>query len=343
MKFLLILLVTVHFVVISAYATIHRVAKDGSEDFTTIQSAVNEASDDDTVMVRSDINPYVENVYIQTRVTIIGSGIACGNESDPVVSGKFTFSGNSAGSLLTGLTIHTSSNSFVDINVSMVILRGCYIDGNICVVVNQNAGVHVIACFLKSEDFQLQIGAYGVLTVENSIFYAGRTVYCTHPESPATVLVRNCSFLDQINTLFYGVADWTIDNCVFWNVPDGIHWSGSWHMAYNAFPENMLPFPFVAGVDTIINSNPWVVPSDSLCISDWHLSPGSGLIDHGDPSAAPDRDGTRRDLGAFGGPSPFKPNLTPALPFVTSISLPASVPQNGALEIRSTGRVGQGN
>src|SRR5262245_25586541 len=50
------------------------VALDGSGDFTTIQSAVDAATDEDIIVVRP--GTYVESVIVRTKaLTIVGSGV----------------------------------------------------------------------------------------------------------------------------------------------------------------------------------------------------------------------------------------------------------------------------
>jgi len=84
-------------------------------------------------------------------------------------------------------------------------------------------------------------------------------------------------------------------------------------------------------------------PPDSL---DFHLLPSSPCIDTGNPSSLyNDHDGTRNDMGVYGGPMPIGtiPVVVPPpnYPAVTALSLfPVIVPGNGTIEIRATGRIG---
>jgi hypothetical protein len=78
--------------------------------------------------------------------------------------------------------------------------------------------------------------------------------------------------------------------------------------------------------------------------SDFHLSTGSPLRDAGDPLSYADRDGSRADIGVYGGQTPFTPFGIPNFPFVIDLeTTPYSVPENGVLQIQSTGRVGTGD
>lgn len=324
---------------VCAEAAVIHVAQDGMGDFTTIQSAVNAAADGDTVVIQPNLVPYSENVNIQTRIALLGRGYACSGESRPQINGQVNFQGNSSGSVISGLAI----NSRVEIFVPQVTIHRCYIDGDVPVVTRANASSLITECHLHGGRTVYTQGN-AVVSVQNSVLTGNYIARCESPSPPPTILIRNCSIYGVVPE-FDGTANWTIDHCIFGNIQGSGFGalSGTWQTGYNAYPANMANFPSSPATDTLIADNPWVAPGYSPCNSDWHLLPESGLIDRGDPNFAPDRDGSRRDLGVYGGSTPYVPDMTPAFPFVTSFSVPIAVPQNGVLEIRSTGRVGQGN
>jgi len=86
-------------------------------------------------------------------------------------------------------------------------------------------------------------------------------------------------------------------------------------------------------------------PPESL---DYHLRSSSPCIDAGNPDPQyNDLDGTRNDMGVYGGTEPLGPTPIPipppSYPAVTNLSLfPVIVPGNGTIEIRATGRIGPG-
>lgn len=106
MGFLILVMVALTFGECDSQAGVLRVAKDGSGEFMTIQSAVNVAASGDTVVVQHHLNPYIEIVTVQIPLTLIGRGVACGGESDPEINGTVIFSGNSSGSTIAGLSIN---------------------------------------------------------------------------------------------------------------------------------------------------------------------------------------------------------------------------------------------
>ncbi len=338
MKLLFVIVLFAGSMICTKAAVIH-VAQDGTGDFTTIQSAVNAAADGDTIVIQPSLVPYTENVNIQTRITILGRGYACSGESRPQINGQVNFQDNSSGSVISGLSIY----SRVEIFVPQVTITRCYINGDVPVVTKANASSLIAECHLHG-DRTVYTQGNAVVSVQNSVLTGNYIARCETPTPPPTVLIRNCSIYSVVPE-FDGTANWTIDHCIFGDIQGNGYGalSGTWQTSYNAYPANMSNFPSSPGTDTLIADNPWVAPGNSPCNADWHLLPESGLINRGDPNFALDRDGTRRDLGVFGGATPFVPDMTPAFPFVTSLSIPSAVPQNGVLEIRSTGSVGQGN
>jgi len=75
-------------------------------------------------------------------------------------------------------------------------------------------------------------------------------------------------------------------------------------------------------------------------LSNYHLSSNSTLRDAGNPLSPPDRDGSRADIGIYGGQNPYNEFGIPDFPFVTELNVSPTVPQNGVLWIGSRGRVG---
>jgi hypothetical protein len=74
-------------------------------------------------------------------------------------------------------------------------------------------------------------------------------------------------------------------------------------------------------------------------VSNLHLTAGSGLIDAGLPTLF-DRNGSRSDMGVYGGPYEFVDDGAPDYPFVISITVPAAIIAGDSLQVNSTGRVG---
>ncbi len=341
-------------VISSADATIRRVAKDGSGDFTGIQAAVDASPAGDTVVVMGDLGPYNGNTAIVRPITLIGQGSRCSVSPWTHVIGDFYFNAGSSQSTIEGF--HIQDNSIrLAANVTGLTIRNCYIwvgtNDDHCIFLAAGASALVENCGLDGyASCVLLNGTLSNVTVKNCFLWgatysqgAGIDGY----DASSTATVSNSVFAANNNPLF-DVTNWSVDHCIFW---DNAVWngavSGTVLASYNAFQASMTSFPFVSGVDSVILTDPFANYDEAAnyqwCVTDFSLPANSGLINRGDPNAAPDRDGSRRDIGLYGGPTPFVDTGAPDFPFVTQMFVPATVPQNGVLEIRSTGRVGPGN
>jgi len=75
--------------------------------------------------------------------------------------------------------------------------------------------------------------------------------------------------------------------------------------------------------------------------SDLHLANGSPCIDAGDPAIL-DLDGSRSDMGIYGGPTPHVDGGAPNYPFTIAFDVPSSMTAGQQLPIQATGRIGAG-
>jgi hypothetical protein len=333
-----------------SFAAIHRVAKDGTGDFATIQPALDASLAGDTVIVMGDMGPYSGNVSVPRRMTIIGQGYGCSTNPGTQQIGDITFSGASDGSIVEGFylsagTIHAQTGD------SVLTISRCYVIQNNTMyhcIDMQGTGQHVLIeeTILDGASDCLFLNAANSFVTCHNVTFVNCSQGIDSYDLSSIIQLENCCFL-AVTTPLVDTGNWSISNTIFW---DCAYWSGAVSgyvlTSYNARTGFMTSFPFLAGQDTTILTNPFVGYNDSQdwqrCTSNVNLPSGSGLINRGDPNAAPDRDGSRRDLGIYGGPTPFIDTGAPDFPFVTQYFVPSTVPQNGILEIRSTGRVGQG-
>ncbi len=78
--------------------TILYVGGSGPNNYTRIQDALNESSDGDTVFVYDDSAPYVERLWINTSIQLIGE-----NKETTVIDGQYDYS--TIWSMATGVTV----------------------------------------------------------------------------------------------------------------------------------------------------------------------------------------------------------------------------------------------
>jgi hypothetical protein len=98
------------------------------------------------------------------------------------------------------------------------------------------------------------------------------------------------------------------NNLVFDNDPSGVHLNSGASARYNLVNGNVADWAGAqgsrAGLDGNLSSAPGVTASlddDDYRNDDWAPASGSALINAGDPSSPTDTDGSRADIGAYGG------------------------------------------
>lgn len=140
---------------------------------------------------------------------------------------------------------------------------------------------------------------------------------------------------------------WIMNNIVYNNAACGFHSSclGGRTLAYKNVIGNSTDY--CTGTRGIRASDCFNCISETpgfvdLATGDYRLTSGSTSRNRGNPVAADlDPDGTRNDLGAYGGPdsAPFFPSPDQG-PTIRSLSiLPSSLPQGGTIHLQATGRV----
>jgi hypothetical protein len=159
----------------------------------------------------------------------------------------------------------------------------------------------------------------------------------------STAAVRNCLAQSALGYGFFysGSGGGTIENSILL-LPSGLPF-------VTAAPGFAVSYCATTGVIPVGPGNITVASADFVWFADWdpfrsdyHLAQSSALRDAGDPITPPDLDGSRADIGLFGGQTPFVYFGLPDFPVVIGLEVPVSVPQNGILHIGSRGRVGQG-
>jgi hypothetical protein len=290
------------------------------------------------------------------------------------IAGSITFNSSAcSGSIIEGLVIATSQNvCTIHTGNTGVTFRRCRLytngssgNGYSIVSVEGTSTVSIEDCVLLYNDTHNSSGA-GVYIASSAVAYLTNTVISligsTNPggavgiyiaSSSASAFVSNCAVLGAFANSAYpygagGNGNWAVDNTVFYSVNAATTISGSVSVSYNAYPSTMTSWPTGTG-DVSLTSSPFINYTSGLlqiCTdatpSNLHLATGSPLIDAGDPGLPNDLDATTRDIGIYGGEEPMVDTGAPDFPFVTSLMVGTSVPQNGILEIRATGRVGRG-
>ncbi len=341
-----------------AFATIRTVNQFGTAQYQTIGDAISASVTGDTILIAP--GTYGENLSVNNRrLTVIGAGwdLVTVNGSVNV------YNAGANGSLFEGLRIQSTSGAFLtNNNVDSVTVRRCLLRSTSGAVVTQNTTcrLYVEDCVLIQEGASAHVS---VATTTNSTVVVRGCVLANTQASPGVnqvvasgangspVEVHNCSMVNfnrafnltgnqpliAINNVFY---DWT--GTPSW----GTYLAGS-VLDYTAADATAPAFP--AGSTDNISlgaNNPFMNYSSAtnyqIGTSDLHLNAGAGglmLTNAGHPLVF-DPDGSRSDVGAYGGPRPLVDNGIPAYPFPTSLTIPNLIESGDSLNVNSTGRIG---
>ncbi len=337
-------------------ATIRRVP----EQYGTILLAYNATANGDTIVIGQ--GAYGDAITIARRITLIGAGYELTKITNNVI-----FNTGSNRSVMEGIAVqYEAGNEYLVATqgtVDSVAFRRCLFydtgasSNSRCYGRTSGAGGRVYfddcAFLITPDNLYDALGVYapGDVVVLRSCLFANTLNTSTSANhyalsgSWASLTAHNCAFLG-FRTLTAGNGSSTaLVNCVVydtvstaafnWNLPPGTV------MDYCA-SENAPPAGATNHVT--LSANPFESYNRTtnyvLGVSDVHPAAGSVLIDAGHPSML-DLNGTRSDVGMYGGLVPFVDGGVPAYPFVTSLSVPPAVAVGESLDVQATGRIGR--
>ena len=285
----------------------------------TIQAAIDAASVGDTVYV--DPGTYTENLRLRSGVNVVGSGFATtilrgvGNTNVVTSSGvtnsrfegfKITRNGN-------------NDNAGVVINGGSLLLNNNWITGNRNGV-RINGGSPIIRNNIIDQNGSAADGLlnYGVISLSATPLIAnnlissntGAGIYLGWAASAGTQVINNTVDHNTDNGIWcYNGANAIIKNNIFTHNSTGIsasHGSIPLISFNDVWGNNWLNYDSQSG--GVANPGPGDISADPrfdlLSSPPYHLTIGSPCINAGDPNPLlNDRDGTRNDMGCFGGPS----------------------------------------
>ena len=310
MKRLLYLTTSILFFTLTAQAKIWRVNNmpGVTADFTTAQAAHNGAANGDTIHLEPSVTNYGAVTCTKTLVWLsIGNFLTQnpGNQhsSIPGILSTMNMNAGSQGSVISVVT-----DAGININVPNVVVKRTYMGGALSIT---GVSTLVSQCFITQYVF---IGSTDAI-ITNNIIGAGLTV---NSNSFSAIITNNVLNYIARNEIIFGPS--TIYNSVFQNnisVKGGNIFFSNSQQSYNMCSDASFP----AGNNNQLNVNMTnvFVNSTGTVDKDYILKAGSAALAAG-------YGGT--DLGAFGGSSPFKLALQPAIPAVTALSSPSSSGSN---------------
>jgi hypothetical protein len=294
----------------------------------TIQAAI---SNDNASVVVVYPGTYSGSLYIDKSLTILAYD---GPLTTKVVGSAGVDTVITAAGLevcLQGLNLSSGRHGVHQATSGTLYLKNCVICGNSSdgVYVPRGSDTITPSVFIYNCVIAANGGSGVYLATAGRIYYPNTTVF-------NTILIANSRYgLEAYTGASYGAyagGDVILDfNCVAANVQGSYLWTG---------PGTPITFP--TGAHSITQAPEFVGGSADVCNQDFRLLPTSPCKDTGHPGIGfLDPDGTRNDMGAYGGPGAqtFYTNPNDG-PIVRSLSIDQGVvPKGTTFTIRASGAV----
>ena len=284
----------------NVFARTIQVNQSGGGDYLTIQEGINAASEGDVVLVSPGV--YRESVVINKKITLLGSG----PEATAIYANTgsaVTFGRKSDGSSIIGFSITSDGEYGISCSASIGISNNVISGGRNGIYCSSDAAI--------SNNIILGCGSDGVFS-----------------HSTSSTIINNI-IADNGG---YGVQN-SISGIIFLpgSSPESpvVSYNDFWN---NAKGERTGNFDIGPGN---ISKDPLFVNS----VMDFRLRNGSPCIDAGKPGfASLDPDGTRNDMGAYGGPYALSTGILG--PVITELEVsPLIVQQGGTITIKAKGKL----
>lgn len=317
----------------TSQAAYRMVFVDGSYPYISIQAAINDSAPGDTVFISS--GTYSEALVIDRELTLIGAGI---NSTNPLCHSRI-----SQGMVISSGPVSLSNLylEWIETTTDLAVIS-CRLYGY-----NRPAILASNWCDIYLGGTQIGISGY--------YNYSGNTASVISGSARNSV-VEDCKILGQYGCSYFA----TTGNLFAYNtlfshsggnnaVPGGTVYSSFINCIFSSItglddnhPESRQ-FRFCAKTSawsTAGGNN--IVVTGSDWDSNYHPTVGSLLIDAGDPNGPLDLDGSRADIGCYGGSNPFNDNgVANWQPFMQNFSISNPlVGQGEELMLQTSGMVG---
>ncbi|MFH1213549.1 MAG: right-handed parallel beta-helix repeat-containing protein [Candidatus Neomarinimicrobiota bacterium] len=377
MKKILLSVLSVFVAISLSYAKVIVVDVAGGGQYTTIKEAVAAAVANDSILVMSGdyfFDASHGKVTVSKKLFIIGSGYTTAENGgtrlvDVPGNGLFDLDGASDGTHISGFRIDSKGTAVnIQANAQKIVIENNFFiqrSGSYCINLTSSSSDTIRSNILVAGDQHHQT-AYGIqlnstsgdLICNNIFSWFSYAIY-ENTSASGTSTIRNNIILDS-GFSYYGYSSvYLYSNCLFYsnifmNADRGVsdQSSGKATIAYNGFFNNLsdgstglnpnTADPMFENYSSSDNFNENSLETSEL---DFHLKDASTYIDGGVVGPAYlDVDGSRNDIGLYGGSYPFNNDLgIPTIPEVITISVsPTSVSPSGSITISATGRIGGG-
>ncbi len=296
--------------------------------YTTITAAMAAAGVNDIIMVEGSILAY-DNITMNKKVTIVGPGYFLsenlnlqGIPSSASLS-TITLTAGSDGSSFYGLTITGNINSGDNVQTNNITISNCRIGA---LSFNGNANnFFVTGCYILDRVIFSDVSAFTGTTLTNNyigLFATGGANLITLTQNvfgSNVGQVTNCDIRNNIfNAAFSGLANGAvIKNNVFTVTQASLASIGAPVDNTNVF--------------SALTTNLFIGPTGNTTDTQWRLKAGSPAIGAGING---------EDCGMYGGNTPYRPSgIQVGQPTINSFTTPASVQQNGTLNVKVSAKV----
>ncbi len=303
--------------------------------FTTLAAAITAAGVNDIIMLESSVTSY-GNIVIAKKVTIVGPGYLLNENlgfqttAIPATIRTMTLNAGAEGTTVSGVTFHVTpaGGDCLTINgVSNVTISNCYwvntrmvltgTANNLAFIGNYLTGVNAFTATYTGTIFTNNYIAGLIGNTAASPFTITNNVIGGNNGAMSGNELLNCDVRNNIFTgsapIFNGTAS-LFKNNVF--VATGLNAS------VTADGTNMLG---------AVLANIFLGFAGNTTDTQWKLKAGSPAIGFGESGV---------DCGMYGGATPYRTSgIKTGQPTVTNFSSPASVPQNGTLNVKVSAKV----
>jgi hypothetical protein len=335
MKNLIILLLFLYSTLASAQAILRVNNTAGvNAPYTTLAAAVAAAGVNDIILLESSVTSY-GNITIAKKVTIVGPGYLLNENlgfqttAVPATIRAMTLNAGAEGTIVSGVTFSiTASGDCLRINgVSNVTIANCYWTNSRVLLTGTANNLAFIGNYMTAVD-AFTATYTGTIFANNYI----TGIFGNTAASPFTVTnnviggnngaasgneLLNC---DVRNNIFTGTAP------IF--IGTGSLFKNNVFVAAGVNASVILDGSNMLGA---VLANVFLGLAGNTTDTQWKLKVGSPAIGFGEGGV---------DCGMYGGPSPYRTSgIQVGQPTITNFSSPASVPQNGTINVKVSAKV----
>lgn len=349
----------------AAQAEILKVASNGTQQYSQISAAIGAASPSDTVLV---LGGGYSGFVVDKKLVLIGAGTGVGIGEGVLINGTVEVLDNADSTELRSLWIRSnpangSSDSLgavlrIRSGATKVFVWRCFVEnyssspsGVTTCWAGVNSQAEFVQCTFWGSDVADASGGNGVLyrsgsnlTLQSCVFAnIERGIHAFSATTGASCLVSHCVFTTENSNLYpvSGAIAGVAENCAIMSESgySNLYTSGISY-SYCAYSNQAPPGATHVAATPAAFVN--LVLADARA-SDYHVAGGSVVQDAGNPMSPFDLDGSRADIGIYGGQHPYVDGGVPDYPFAVQVEVPYSAPLNGTMRIWGRGRVGPGN